>query len=307
MSFDFNSIPDSVLTETTMGLVTDMPAMADRFCTTFSRATTMSGTLPRLTNVTTLVGNRTQGLAPGEQAPTSPGGMASTTFECLAYVGKYVITAEEKAGIKSYGLDILQIHAESARAVANLKLDLDMATVLASTSLNEEYDCNVDGSGEWDDPANGRPFEDMLAAIDTKSPGSDTAILGRKVVRTLINHPDAIAESSNFNAGQLDESALVALIKRKLPSIRNVYIMDKFYNSAGEGATEVLAYVGDEVCWIGHKSDLILVHPKMDDQDKLVPWRDHDIRSDILQYERYDDIVRPTKAKGCTFSNIFTP
>lgn len=305
--FDFGSILNQVIPELTMGLVTEERAAADLICNPMRNRTTLSGSFPRMTSKSTLGRADNVGLAPGARAKTHGGGLAAVSYNCLAYVGYDFISDEEANDVAAYGEDLIANRLRQARIDSNLGVDIELFNVLASTTANEKYDCNTDGSGEWDDDANSKPLEDMLAAKHTLAPSSNAIVYGPAVYRALLKHPDFLAETSYFSAGQLDLNAINRILAAKIGiPTANIFYVEKYYNSANEGLTEVLTYLGNEVFWMGLREDLILVDPQNAINNASDSERVLDRRGYEVIHSRYVDIVRPTKAHGVTFSNTIT-
>lgn len=308
MSFDISTIPDQVLRSMAMGLVTEEESFADQVCTRITGKTTLNGTIPSKTSASTLGRLYNAGLAPGEVAKDHEGGVATTAYACKAYVGARFVYDEERNDLSVYGVDEIRDAARLARAVANLNIDAALATLLASTTENEEFDCNTNGNGEWDDQVNGTPLEDLLAAKYDQAPGSDCLIYGPEAMRALLAHPDVVAEISHFNAGQLDISGLNTLLASKLQiPVENIFRFEKLYNGAAEGAAVTTAFLFDEGVWMGHKRDLIMVDPlNALINNKLEIERVVERRAHRVQYERYVDLKRLTQPLGVYFSNVIT-
>ena len=308
ISFDIGSIPEQVLRSIALGQITEELSFADMVCTRVTERTTLNGSVPILNDKATLGRLDDTGLSPGV-APKEHGGAAGVTaYACLAYAGLDFVTDEERDDLGVYGIDMIENRARQARINSNLKIDARLSTQLSSTALNGEFDCNVDGSGEWDDYVNSDPLKNMIDARRDKVPGADTIIIGPEVYDALVGHPDIIAEFSQFNAGSLDYDGLAALLKRKIPGIRDVYHFEKFYDTAERGDAFSIGYLFAQGAWMGHKRDLIMVDPaNADVNNKLDIERDAKRRGHDVQYVRYIDIIRTHLSLGVTFTNTITP
>lgn len=304
MSFDYGSIPAQVLREITKGLITEEVSLFESIATPKRDRTTLSGSFPRMTNGSTMSRAENSGLAPGARAKPHGGALATVTYNCLAYVGYDIITDEERNDVGAYGEDLLANRIRQARADANLNIDLAGATALASTTFNETFTA----SNTWDDYTNGTPLEDMLEAKYTKCPGADMIVYGPGVFRALQASPDLLAEVSNYSAGQLDFNGLNAILAAKLNiPVANIHFIEKYYNSAVEGQTEVTAYVGNGLFWMGRRNDFLMIDPVNADVNNLTEvQRIVNGRSHEVQHTRYVDFVRPTKQTGCVFASILT-
>ncbi|NRA56921.1 MAG: hypothetical protein HRU13_02210 [Phycisphaerales bacterium] len=309
MSFDFGSILDQVIPEVTKGLVTQEQADADRICTKWGMTTTLSGRFPRMTNVTTMGRAENVGLAPGALAKEHGGGLAEVLYNCLAYVGYDFISDPARNDLAAFGEDLIADRVRQARIDANTGVDIALATLLADVVANNEFNVLAapggDGNGAWTDKVNSTPLNDMVKAKHEFAPGADAIYYGPRVKRTLIDHPDFIAEDSHFDAGQRDLNSLNAFLAGKLNiPLANIFYVEKFYNSANEGQPPVITYIGDEVFWMGHRSDLLMIDPSGPINNLSETNRNIKRRGFEISHARYVDFVRPTRELGVTFTNI---
>lgn len=307
MGLDQGTFPDVLIQEMMFGLLTSEVAQADSICTPGPFRTTMSGSVPVLKSISTLARDEEIGLAPLAIAQELGGEMTSAPYTALARVGRSFVSDEERNDMGAYGQDAVALHLRLVRMQANFKTDRALATALASTVLNNEFDCasGQDGNGEWNDYTNGTPLQDLLKAADSFAPDADTLVLGRSVHDALVAHPDIKAQIVFINAGQIDYSGLIAILRVKVPNLQNLYVLDKLYNSAGKGQTLSTARLFRNNAWLGHKQDLILVEPAgAPIQNQVDQERDVDHRALKVQYARYNAILRPTKELGVTFTNV---
>lgn len=305
MGLDQGTFPDVLIQEMMFGLLTTEVSQADSICTPGPFRTTMSGSVPVLKSISTLARDEEIGLAPLAIAQELGGEMTSAPYTALARVGRSFVSDEERNDMGAYGQDAVALHLRLVRMQANFKTDRALATALASTVLNNTFDCNSDGGGEWNDYTNGTPLQDLLKAADSFAPDADTLVLGRSVHDALVAHPDIKAQIVQINAGQIDYSGLMAILRVKVPNLQYLYVLDKLYNSAGKGQNLSTARLFRNNAWLGHRSDLILVEPSgAAIQNTVDQERDVDRRALKVQYSRYNAILRPTKELGVTFTNV---
>jgi hypothetical protein len=305
MGLDQGTFPDVLIQEMMFGLLTTEVSQADSICTPGPFRTTMSGSVPVLKSISTLARDEEIGLAPLAIAQELGGEMTSAPYTALARVGRSFVSDEERNDMGAYGQDAVALHLRLVRMQANFKTDRALATALASTVLNNTFNCNSDGAGEWNDYTNGTPLQDLLLAADSFAPDADTLVLGRSVYDALVAHPDIKAQLVNINAGQIDYSGLAAILRVKVPNLQQIFVLDKLYNSGAKGQALSTARLFRNNAWLGHKQDLILVEPSgAAIQNTVDQERDVDHRALKIQYARYNAILRPTKDLGVTFTNV---
>lgn len=302
---DPNSFPQQVAQTLYAGIMTEVPALADSYCSKYTQTITLNGSLPRKTNKSSLgrIGNRK--LAPGVAAQEHGGEAAGTQFNATAHVGTDFVPDETIISMAAFGEDALADRLQTARMEANLNVDATLAEVLESTTFNMAFDCETDGAGNWNDYTNSTPLTDMRIGRKNFAPGSDTIIIGSGLLYVLLDHPAFFAGQNFFNAGALDFEKFEATFRAKIPGIRNVYVWEKIYDAAGLGQTEDIEYLFDHGCWIGHKSDLVLVDPQSELQGRVDQERVSSRRGFKVSVNRYIDVVRPTKQKGVIFTNAY--
>lgn len=307
MGVNVGSIPNALIMEIMQGLITKELAQADTICTRRTDRTTLQGSIPVLSSITTLARAEDVGVGPFAEVADHGGTMTTASYSCLARVGKSLISDEEVNDMGALGQDAIALHLGICRGIANFKTDYALSEVLKSSSLNGTFNCNSDGGGEWDDKTNGTPLADLLKASRSFAPDGDTLVLGRRAAEALLSHPDVKAESSYFNAGQIDYGTLEAVLRRKIPNIRNIYVLDNLYNANALGQAVSVTRLFEINAWLGHKRDLILVDPQgAPIQNKVEQERQVSKRATLLQYERYNAILRPTALLGVRFTNVIT-
>jgi hypothetical protein len=307
MAADPNSFPQQVAQTVYAGVITDVLALADNVCSKYTQSITLNGTLPRRTSKSGTGRIKNRKLAPGVAAQEHGGEMAGTDFKATAHVGTDFISDESLINGAAYNEDELAKSLTTARMEANLNVDATCVEALGSTTLNIEFDCQTDGAGSWNDYTNSTPLSDLRLGRKNFAPGSDTIIMGTGLLYVLLDHPAFFAGQNFFNAGALDFEKFETVMRAKIPGIRNVYLWEKIYDANELGQAVDFEYLFDYGCWVGHKSDLVLVEPAselqgMVDQERVVGRRGYKV-----SVNRYIDVVRPTREKGVIFTNPYDP
>ena len=306
MGMDQGTFPRMVVQRLYMSLMSKDYAQADTICRKETGKTTLNGTVYAKSSKSGLarVGNKK--LAPLVAARKRHGKLGSRNYNAGACVGSTQLSDETMIDYAALGEDALADHVREVRAEANINVDAVLVDAIEDTAVNEEYDVTTDGDGAWDDYANSKPYKDMQNIVRDVAPGSDTIILGLQMSHILLSHPDTFVETSNFNAGLADFSGLQSYIKRKVPGIANIYVFEVLYDANEEGEEADPDHLFTNGCWIGHKSDLVLVDPNHPVQAQLDVTRNQDQRCWDVQVARYIDVVRISKELGCTLTGLKT-
>lgn len=309
-TFDAANIPSQVIDEVTIPLVTSEPSLFEGIGTVYDRATTLSGTIPGLSQETVLSGPRATPYQPGESVQEHEGGMSNTTFSCGRFHDAYTLTAEEAFNMNALGLPDIENFIRLSRAGANCQFDLYGVSKLTSTTLNEAYDVTSDGPGEWDDTTNGEPIADLQGVIDLRGYQGGIGIFGSEIMTTLQRHPDFTARFSNFNAGAVSRAEAARLLAELL-ELSEVHILTKYYNAANAGLNSSLNRVGARVAWVGRKEHLITVKPNfaagMFRQDhSYSDYNEHPAPVCVFGHMFWGDVVRAYKPSGTIFTNLYT-
>lgn len=297
---DAGDFPAGLISEMLTGIVEEETSLVDEIFVPWDRTTVLSGNIIIDGSESGLARGENQGLGPMVSAKEHRGAIGTAPYNAKAYVGKSLLADESVNNFEAIGEDAMALELTKARRDANTALDrYAFDTVLASTVLNNTFAAVA----LWSDlGVASKPVAEIRKARQESAPGADTAILGRKVVNGLMEHPDVIAELSNFNAGTSDETFLENWLKRKF-GFTFVHFLEKKYNSGAVG-TATASYIGDTLAWFGHASNIINVHPKSSIQDTVDQLRLVDPRALLTQYARYDDPIRPVKELGCVITSV---
>jgi hypothetical protein len=304
--FNSTSIPRALVAQVMEGLANREKAMAaaDMICPTIA-VPQIKGTVtvePSLLSVPLPEGG---GVAEGAVVKRLSGALGSLLYDLKVYKQTADLAIGDIVSADAVGYGLLQTRLAICQEVANMKLDKDFADILASTTLNEEFDVPNDSlSGEEWDQSTSTPFDDLRAALRLV-PGADTIVMGIEVHDLLASHPDFTAESSNYSAGTLDEGEVQAILKKKLRGIREVFVINKFYNDAKEGQPLSVEYVYPRGLWLGHRSDLPLLSLNTENP-RAINELDGEREVRLVGYSRRSQIQRPHKEMGITFTSIFS-
>lgn len=307
MSVDIQTIPQQTLQIVTEGIVASEVCFADTVCLPRKDVKTLSGKAPYMSSTATVRRDENRDLAPRSEGKPGDGGMGSVDYDCLAQMGFFELAHEDIINMDAYNIDAVSRYVTEARKAANLNVDIKLADVLKSTSLNLEFDATSDGGGAWDDYQNSTPYQDIKAQF-RKIPGCDTVIIGNRVLDTLAFHPDTVARLSYFQGGFGDDTEVQAVIRHLLnrPGLR-VLTFDTFYNVKKEGLGYETEYCFDDGIWIGIGGDLQLFNPNNPLNNVSFSKNVERKRCVEIGHTRYVDIKRHQKITAATFTNILTP
>jgi hypothetical protein len=305
--FNSTSIPRALVAQVMEGLANreKAQAAADLICprVTVPQMKGLVTVEPSLLSVPLPEGG---GVAEGAVVKRLSGALGQLLYNLKVYKQTADLGIGDIVSADAAGYSLLQTRLAICQEVANMKLDLDFQAILASTTLNLEYNVPTDsGSVEEWDQSTSTPFEDLREALRLV-PGSDTIVMGIEVHDLLASHPDFTAESSNYSGGTLDENEVQAILKKKLRGIRDVFVIDKFYNNAKEGQPLAVEYIFPRGLWLGHRSDLPLLSLNTENP-RAINELDGERETRLVGYSRRSEIQRPHVEMGITFTDIFTP
>jgi hypothetical protein len=304
--YNQSQIPDPTLEALLRGIERDDGSIADLVCDKRD-VDALSGKIPVLPSTATLPrGDDDDGIAEGAEMRTIDDEYSEVSYNCLRYAAASTVRNGILASLNNTtGVDHLEVILKRIRDEAHRSIDNKLNDVLTSTSLNTEADV-TSGSysgAEWDDGgSSSQPLQDIDLGLETV-PGADTLFLGREIARDLRAHPDFIAETSQFSAGQLGQSQLATFLSGKFNDL-NVVIGNRFYgNDANEGQTLSTGFDLSGVAWLGYKRDLVMTE-FVDESPVADQQRDAKRSAVVVTYERRIDIVRPHSEMGLIFTNI---
>lgn len=304
----YSSIPQQTLAEVTKGVVQETPCFADLICRRRTDVKTLAGVAPFLTSDATTARGLNRDLAPGADARAERGAFGSVNYNCLRQTGLSEIFDESQISASAYDLDLIAHWLEQAVKDAGVSTDLKLADVLASTTLNAEYDVTTDGNGEWDDLTNGTPAEDIVNAAD-QVPIYDLAVIGRGAANALRNSPAFQGRFLNYTGGgslTLDELRGQVASLLGIPQDAVWILQDAVYNGAALGQPFAPAYIFGDGMWIGRRDDLQLFDPQAEENHRSEQERQARAATSLVAYHRYVDIIRHVQANGVTLTNILT-
>lgn len=309
MSTNQEAIPDSLVEDKLVGLEREDGSVADEICD--------KRPVSELSGMITVVPTK-QAVARGGDSLKQIGAdldLQSDEVDKTTFVIKRAGKAEkiEPSIIKTIdertGRDELERKMRKARNSAHADIDSYLQSELTDSSKNKSFDVKNDGqsgANGWADN-NGTPLYDLQEAFD-EVPGADTMFIGRTDEKNLKNHPDLLAEFSNFDAGQLGPGQLANVLQNKFPRIQNLVIGNRYFsdqNEQGNGVALNLGYELANTTWMGHQRGLIMC--EFDSDSPVTRMSDPKVRSgsQVFAYERKIDILRPPELSdmGQYFTN----
>ena len=136
-------------------------------------------------------------------------------------------------------------HTEIVTESLMVDKEAELVEVVTSTS-NITNNVTLSGTDQWDDYTNSTPFDDIRTAVDSVHKngfGANTLVLPYQVFSVLAEHPDLLERVKYNSLGVLTAEMMAKLFK-----VDNIIVAQARYNSANEGATDVLDYIwGNDV------------------------------------------------------------
>lgn len=307
--FQLNGFPPDLIREMLTGIIESETAFADEVCgSQFRLVTSMTGSVPVLGSGATLgTIEGWQGLVPGESAPGEEYDVTYASYLAKARSGKGILTDEQRNDFSAmFGEDAVESALRTARINANTRLDKYLEQKIQSTSLNTNFAAGGLGGLTWKSTSS-KMAEDLRKCREETAPGADTIIIGRALRSVMLDNAGLLgsAISGNNYAGGTGETTILTAWLKEYIGFENVHFFDKkFDSSGGRGATPAVSYLFDTYGWVGYGEDLVLVHPTGPANDLAEIERAAEVRSHVIQYTRYDDILRPTVLKGAVLSGF---
>ncbi|MFP4598045.1 MAG: hypothetical protein ACLFVJ_07325 [Persicimonas sp.] len=302
MATDQNTIPSQVVEDLLEGLTREPGSLTDMMCERVP-VDGIKGAIPVEPSSSSLTRESTHGLIPeGAVAKPIDEELDDVAYSCGRATGFAVIpdgTADQVDSVT--GTSTVQRLLKKCLDQVHRDMDGELSDVLDSATLNETFDADSDGGGEWDDDAS-TPLKDFDDALDLV-PGSELAYVGRTDSKNLKIHPDVVAEISNFSAGSASAGQLASLLQNKF-GFSKVIVGNVFYsNAANEGQSLSVEYDLEDITWIGRSRDLILVEKGsiVTEQGRIL-----ERQADALIQTRRVDILRPHKEMGLKFTTTTT-
>jgi hypothetical protein len=301
--FNLNGFPPDLIREMLEGIVESEQAFADTACgQQFRLQTALAGNVPVKGSGATLgTTEGYEGLAPGEVAPGEEYDVTYVAYTAKARVGKGILTDEERNDYSAmFSEDAVEGALRTARINANTRLDKYLETIIASTSLNTEAPAGTGFGPTWKSTSS-TMASDLRIMREVTAPGADTIIIGRALKNVMLDN-DALLGSAisgnNYGGGTAANSILEAWLKEYIGFSNVLFFDKKIDSSGGRGAAPTVSYLFDTYGWVGYANDLVLVHPTGPINDLADIERAAERRAHVVQYTRYDDVIRPTKLKG---------
>ena len=253
MSFDNSTTLEQIGQEAVDSLRGVRTDFDDMVCTVVN-VDGIRGKLPYLPSSTTL-GKDGGALAIGSDPTPIDISQSSVSYECVRYARSIRLDRSEVSDLDQYHNTIGEVAATLMEYNATAR-QRDLSALITDSSFVGQH---AAGNGNWS-AASSTPVLDIQEARYNDAPGADTVIMSLKTANELSRHEDITAMSGfgYASGGMISREALRSLIA-EIAGVQNVYIMDGFYNSAGDGEAAALAYVQDEFFGLYNKRGLIKV------------------------------------------------
>lgn len=308
MAYDVGKIPESLLGMLAEGINREEGSLADLLCTR-REVDALTGTItvePSASNIPRKPLDSAgsldtdPGIAEGAEHGVRDDEYDEVSYHCRRYGdAAFVKLAIIAALDKKTGKSNLQKKIANARKGAMRKVDAKLRGVLTDTNLNESTAVTT----LWSDSTSA-PFKDIRTNLRGLL-GADTIVMGGDVADALADHPDFLAEKSNFSAGTLGDGEVANVLRKKFSKVTNIIVADSYFsNTNPEGVSGLnTEFDFDGLFWMGYKKDLLLTEfsamSPHTDQDKAV------LRAgQIIVWERRLDIIRPHKEMGKLLTGV---
>ena len=307
--FQLNGLAPDLIREMLTGIIEAETAFADVACgNQFRQVTALAGNIPVLGSGATLgTIEGYAGLVPGEAAPGEEYDVTYAAYTARARSGKGILTDEQRNDFTAmFGEDAVESALRTARQNANTRLDKFLETKLSSTSLNTEFAAGGVGGLTWKSSSS-TMAADLRKCREETAPGADTIIIGRALRSVMLDNDGLLGSAltgNQYAGGTGNTTALEAWLKEYIGFDRVLFFDKKYDSSGGRGATPAVSYLFDALGWVGYADDLVLVHPTGPSNDLAEIERAAEVRSHVIQYTRYDDILRPTVLKGAVLTGF---
>jgi len=188
--------------------------------------------------------------APGTSAnKVSSYSVSSDSYFCDSHAVQDVIPMEDQINADPAVNPEIAV-TESLVAKIMLRREYTSASLLFNSSNFSSATAALTGADRWDDDASNplKKVSDAMEAVRGKTGAKpNTIVMGSAVYEKLRLHPDLVNKFQYTSGGVLTEEQVKAVL-----GVKNLLIGKAVYNSATEGATEVMADVWGKSCLIAH-------------------------------------------------------
>lgn len=145
-------------------------------------------------------------------------------------------------------------HTEAVRDRMLVNKEVALATMLASTSIVTKY-VTKSGTGQWSDYTSGvsDPYGDLETGIESvrtnAAKKANLVAMSKPAYNKLKYHPDTIEMLKATGGGKFTTERLADWLE-----VEQVLILDSVYNSADEGATDVLEDIWGKHVWVLYRN-----------------------------------------------------
>jgi len=297
MSYDVNTIPRFKIREVARGLEGMERSLADELCDRepVSQRKSSMAVEPYGERAAqeSYPNKEERGKKPGEKLKRRDSKFTTEfTYECLRYGSSEPLKHDEVESIRnSTTIRPLRKAMKAGRTTAAADMDAVLQSELSDASKNQTFDVTSGGGSAWSDKKNSTPLRDIH---DGKLlvPQVDTLYIGKTDAANLREHPDLLAEVSNYSGGFLGDSQLARKLRDKHPEFTNIVVNETIYNNDNpEGMAFSLKYRMPDLSWMGVRRSLKIMEfesrsPRTFDQE------DKERDCTLIGFERKADIQR---------------
>jgi len=299
MSYDVNTIPRFKIRQVSRGLEGTERCLADELCDTepVNQNKSSIPIEPYGENVPqdAFASKAERGRKAGEKLKRRDSEFADEmAYECLRYGSTEPLKHDEVQSImNTTNIRPLRKALSHGRKTSAAQMDAVLQAEMADAAKNQTYDV-TSGGAAWSDQADGRPLRDLHDA-KLLVPEVDTLYIGKTDAANLREHPDMLAEVSNYSGGFLGDMQLARKIRDKHPEFQNIVINETVFNNDNpEGLGFSLKYRMPDLTWMGVRRSLKLIDfeersPRTFDKED----KERDVT--LVGFERKVDIQRVTE------------
>lgn len=306
--YDVSNIPRFKIRQVVRGLEGTEEALADELCTQ-ETVDARKGDVP-VEPVDERVGHQQfedkeePGVLPGERLEKQDSDFDNKiTYECMRYGAVETLERDEVTSIQNT-TDVRPLQKSMSRAmkIAAASIDAKLQSLLSDQGKNKTFDVQSNNATNPWSSDDGKPLRDLHEA-KLQVPERDTLYIGKTDAANLRDHPDLLAESSNFSAGFVGDTELARIIRDKHPEFSTIVVNETMYDDGNpQGKSFNLQYRLPDITWMGVSRDL-----KMYEFAERSPrtFDDEEPELDVVKvgFERKVSLHRVHNDLGLLFTN----
>jgi hypothetical protein len=294
MSFDGGSLVRALTGERIQGLMASSPSVLEEFGT-LREVTDLSGTVLSQATAETLprdVATQHQ----GDSVLYIADKLTSTNYDLQWYARGFKISKGELRAVDAYAGDHINGMADIVYEHVMMGLDLDLQSVLSSTSLNQEQAAGTAWSS-----ALSTPIKNGHDAKETYCPEASMGFVGSTNALELMRHADVKEALTSFPAsGSISKSLLEQTLMNMWDLPGGVRVLRRYYNSAAAGQSATLATAFGDFAWMGVPRGLLYF--KQAGSGEAETWEDPETKKVHTSFDIFADPVRVDQSLGVYIS-----